>query len=625
MKSFKSSKTVTFVLALVLAMSFSVIAYAAEQTVTIFHTNDIHGRFVGTGSTIGVDVVATIRQETPNALLIDAGDTLHGLPFVTINRGADAVDLMSLAGFDLFTPGNHDFNYGYQRLIELAQRATFDVVSANIRRNGENLFTPYVVRDVGDVKIGFFGLTTPDTAFLTNPADVVGIEFADIITSAETAVAALQEEGAHVIVAIVHLGITEDRGVATSVALAEAVGAIDVIIDGHSHSQLDNGLMVNNVLIASASDYLEFLGRVTITVDTEEGVVTERAATLMSHEEAMEFEPHPVVSARIEAILAEQNEVLSEVVATIGTTLSSARAPGVRTQEMPLGNLVADAIKAGTNADVVLINGGGLRADLVEGEITRGDIIAVLPFGNYGVTLMVSPYQFRMALENAVSVMPDESGRFPQVSGFSFVFDVNRPAGSRVTSITMNGEELDLANTEATILLATNDFMSVGGDEFTVFVDIPTVNEFAGLDEMLLNFMRSATDLNAVVEGRIVMVEGEAVAIEAVVEEEVVEEVAEVEEAVEEVEEITQETEEVEYSVVEPAPAVAVVVEGNRAEVVRAWFLNVRSGAGIDHNPVGVLVRGDVVNVLDTRFGWMLIVSGDLQGWSYSGYLEIVE
>jgi len=621
----KRIKAVTFILVLVYALSLSVITFAAEQTITIFHTNDSHGRFVGGGGVIGIDRIAAIKAATPGAILVDAGDTLHGLPFVTINQGVDAVELMNLAGYDLFTPGNHDFNYGQEALLALAGRADFEVISANILRNGGTLFNPTAVIEVEGVKVGFFGISSPDTYFLTNPTNVAGLEFANIITSAQTAVAALKEDGVDVIVALTHLGLVEDRGTSTSVALANAVDGIDVIIDGHSHTQLDQGQMVNGVLIASARDYMGFLGQVTITFDTEEGAVTARTAALISAEEAMEFEPNPAVAARIEAILAEQDVILNEVVASIGTTLSSARSPGVRTQEMPLGNLVADALRAGTSADVAVLNGGGLRADLVEGEITRGDVIAVLPFGNYGVTLMVSPAQLKEALENGVSAAPDENGRFPQVSGFSFIFDVNRPVGSRVTSITMNGEELNLANSDTTILLATNNFMAVGGDEYTVFADLATENEFSALDELLLDFMRGNAGLDySAAEGRIVMVAGAEVAVEAL--EEVVEEATAVEEIAEEV------TEEVAEVTAEPVPIVTLpatvpdtAVGTNRAQVVNAWFLNVRAGAGIDHNAVGFLARGDVVSVLEERFGWLLIANDSLQGWSYSGYLEMVD
>ena len=621
----KKIKILTFVFALVYALSLSVYVFAAEQTITIFHTNDSHGRLVGDNSSIGIDRIAAINAANPNAILVDAGDTFHGLPFVTINRGMDAVELMNLAGYDLFTPGNHDFNYGYERLLELAQRASFDVLSANVKRGGATLFAPTAIREVEGVKIGFFGITTPGTYFLTNPTNVAGLEFADIAAASEAAIASLREEGADIIVALAHLGLYDERNPSTSNYLANAVSGIDLIIDGHSHTQLDSGYMINDVLIASAGDYMRFLGEVTLTFDSEEGVLTGRAARLIGHAEAMEFEPVPAVSARIAAILEEQDEVLNEVVTAIGTTLISDRAPGVRTQEMPLGNLVADALRAGTSADVAIINGGGLRADLIAGEITRGDIIAVLPFGNYGVTMMVSPNQLRLALENGVSAAPDESGRFPQISGFSFTFDVNRPAGSRVTSIVLGGEELDITNTNPSILLATNNFMAVGGDEYTVFADIAAENEFSALDELLLDFMRDNADLDySAAEGRIVMVEGyyvPAVAYE-------VEKAEEAEEA-EEVEEVTAEPVEAAEPVQEPAPVtVAVTVapaDARQVQVVNAWFLNVRAGAGVEHNPVGVLARGDVVDVLETRFGWMLIVSGGLQGWSYSGFLAAVE
>jgi len=498
---------IAIVLTLVLGLFLTVasVAYAADKEITILHTNDMHGRFVEDASIIGIDTIADIKANTPNALLVDAGDALHGLPFVTLNQGKDAVALMNIAGYDLFTPGNHDFNYGYQTLLDLAKLADFDVLSANVKKDGSPIFNATVVKEIDGVKIGFFGLSTPETLYKTNPLNVAGLIFDDPVACAKAAVADLQSQNVDLIVALSHLG-TDDASEETSIKVANAVPGIDIIIDGHSHSQYNEGLLVGDTLIASAKEYESFVGVVVIGFDGDNKVV-EKSASLIDKETAAEkYAPDENVKAKIAEIEAKQSEVLDVVVASIGYSLSSAREPGVRTQEMPLGNLVADAMKAGASAQIALTNGGGLRADVKEGEITVRDVIAVLPFGNYGVTKYVTPAQLKSLLENGVNSAPAAVGKFPQIAGFTFAYNPDLAPGSRVTEIVIGGQAVSLTDTTTKFLLVTNDFMAVGGDEYTALESIKTENEFNALDEMLLSYIKANPDKEYTdVEGRIVV------------------------------------------------------------------------------------------------------------------------
>ena len=499
----KTRIAIVFTLVVVFILSIASVAYAADKEITILHTNDMHGRFVGDSSVIGIDTIADIKAQTPDSILVDVGDALHGLPFVTVNRGQDAVELMNIAGYDLFTPGNHDFNYGYQRLIELSKLATFEVLSANVKKDGEPIFKATTIKEINGVKIGFLGLSTPETLFKSSPLNTAGLTFDDVVACAKAAVEELQSQDVDLIVALSHLG-TDEASVDTSIKVAEAVPEIDIIIDGHSHSLYPEGLLIGSTLIASANEYENYVGVVTVGFDVDNKVV-EKTASLIDKETAVEeYSPAEDVAAKIAEIEAEQGKVLDVVVASIGYSLSSAREPGVRTQEMPLGNLVADAIKAGTGAKLALTNGGGLRADINEGDITVRDVIAVLPFGNYGVTKYVTPVQLKSLLENGVNSAPAAVGKFPQIAGFSFAYNPALPAGSRVTEITIDGKAVDLTDTVTKYLLATNDFMAVGGDEYTALESIKTENEFNALDEMLLSYLKANPDKTYTeAEGRI--------------------------------------------------------------------------------------------------------------------------
>ena len=251
----KKVKAMMFVTTLIFALLFASTVLAQDTTITILHTNDIHGRFISTNTTIGIDTIAAIYAEIENAILVDAGDTFHGLPFVTLNQGLSAVELMNLSGYSFFTPGNHDFNYGLDRLLELEDMAEFGFLSANIYRGGELLFNDIAVVEIEGVTVGFFGLATPNTTHLTNPANVIDLTFGDPIDAAKRSVAILQDKGVDIIVALGHLGSGARNahtidGWAIDVALA--VPEIDVIIDGHSHSVHETGELVNGVLIVQA-------------------------------------------------------------------------------------------------------------------------------------------------------------------------------------------------------------------------------------------------------------------------------------------------------------------------------------------------------------------------------------
>ncbi|MBN2899430.1 MAG: 5'-nucleotidase C-terminal domain-containing protein [Clostridia bacterium] len=476
-------------LILVLAVVFSFGSFAAETgtSITIVHTNDAHakveeGAYDGMGYAKIAEEVNALRAEKDNVLLLEAGDVFHGTTFATLEEGTSIVKLMNAMKYDVMVAGNHDFNYGQEHLLELADMATFPILGANVvKADGTTLLPEYVIKDVDGVKVAIFGICSPETVYKTHPDNVKGLTFEDPIATAKAMVKELDGK-ADIIIALTHIGLDEETAVKSS-DIANAVPEIDVIIDGHSHSVLNDGMMVNGVLIAQTGEYTKNLGIVDLNVVN--GKVTTKTASLYEKAATAEKTGDTAITALINEIKADQEKITSVIVSSTKTVLDGERGQ-VRAGETNLGDLIADAILHETGADVALTNGGGIRASIQVGDITKGDVITVLPFGNYIVTKEISGADIKAALEVGVASYPGTSGGFPQVGGIEFTFDANLPAGSRVVSITHNGQPLDM-NKKYTF--ATNNFTAAGGDDYTMLADDSITGEYAALDEALIEYL----------------------------------------------------------------------------------------------------------------------------------------
>jgi len=487
--------------------------------IVLLHTNDTHGRAAGNDTDIiGIDRIAAIRKSIPDSLLLDAGDALHGLPIATLLRGADIVALMNEAGYDAMAVGNHEFNYGWARLRELRDMADFPLLASNVQKDGAPLLDDTAILEVAGVKVGLFGLSTEGTEHSTMPANVVGVTFEDTVETAQAKAAYLRAQGAHVVVALCHMGCVPCEDGTLTPELAQAVPEIDVIIDGHSHTALEDGMLENGVLIAQAGEHGNNLGKVTIAL--EDGKITAKTASLIGFEEAAQTAPDEAVAAKLTAILEEQEIILQEPVGESADAMSSARAPGVRTQEMPLGSLVADAYREAAGADIAVANGGDIRADLNPGVVTKGDIISVLPFGNTLMVKAVTPALLREALENGVSgIVLDENGaidieqspqgRFLQVSGFSFSYDPAADVGERIVSITLDdGTALALDDEETLLRLAGSNYVMTGGDGYAMLGELAVERELGAADEALAAYIAQYAPVAAPEPGRITVLGG---------------------------------------------------------------------------------------------------------------------
>lgn len=503
-----TKKMLSLAAAALLVVGTSVPAFAADAAsgdtvIKIFHTNDVHSRYEsatnedGTLSQFGYARLKTLMAQNTAAgehvLLLDAGDTFHGQPFATLNEGDSIAQVMRAVGYDAMTPGNHDFNYGANRLTELGRHADVPVLAANVKRaNGESpaYMQDYMVFDEGGVKVGVFGLATPETKFKTNPKNVQFLKFEDPTETAQQMVDTLRgQEDVDVVVCLSHLGEDESSAGLRSTDVAEAVNGIDLIIDGHSHTPGEDYEVVNDTVINSAGQYMEEVGMVTITVD-EAGEVEVTADQLKASDYTEASLPAaPSVQKVIDEVKASQETTLNQVVASTPVKLMGER-EYVRTSETNLAHLITAAMLNETGADVALTNGGGIRASIEAGDITVGDVQNVLPFGNYIVTVKLTGAQLKEAVENGLPGRTGGSlepiGKMAQVAGLEVTYNPDAPEGSRIVTITHNGEAID---DSATYLVATNDFMQSGGDGYTSLTQ-PIENEFSALDEAVIHYIQ---------------------------------------------------------------------------------------------------------------------------------------
>ncbi|MEK4564015.1 5'-nucleotidase C-terminal domain-containing protein [Alkalihalobacillus sp. FSL R5-0424] len=482
-------------------LAFTAEAKAEETTIQILHTNDVHGRaFEGEFDGMGYAKLAALIDETrsEHALLLDAGDTFHGTTFASLEEGETIAQALNLLGYDALVPGNHDFNYGLERLQELEGTLDFPILGANLLNDAqETFFDPYLIKEVNGIKVGIFGLSTPETEYKTHPNNVRDVTFEDPSITANRMVEQLEEEGVDVIIALAHLGIDKSSEI-TSEKVAEDVPGIDVIIDGHSHSELKIGMEAGNeTLIASAGEYVQNLGVVELVL--EDGELVDRSARLINQTEVEEIEPDQEMESLLEELEEAQQDILAEPVGETQVKLDGEREQ-VRVEETNLGNLIADVLRESTGADIALTNGGGIRASVAAGTITKGDLVEVSPFGNYGMTKEITGEQLLEILEIGVKEYPEPSGGFPQISGFSFSIDESKQPGDRVHSVNVAGAPLDLAKSYT---LATNDFLASGGDEYGPLADLPITNEYNALDELLISYLGESGEIAPKVEGRI--------------------------------------------------------------------------------------------------------------------------
>lgn len=483
----------TFIIALavisLIALPFVLKNFNGDTvSIVIVHTNDIHGRVqqeesAAMGYAHMAAKVKEIRDANKNVLLLDAGDTFQGSSAASLSQGQSIVRIMNSMNYDAMVAGNHDLGYGWQRLCELSETADFSLLSANIQKqDGKELLKPYTIKELGGIRVGIFGLTTPETLHKTHPIHVEGLAIDDPIKKAKETVKILEDK-CDFLIALVHLPLTDTSD--SCARLAEEVDGIDLIVSGHSHITLEDGMEVNGTYIVQTGEYGKNLGIVNVVLKNKTPV--EIKASLYSPDwTGAALQADGDVQSLIDEIENENKEILSQVIGSTDTFMDGER-NRVRTGQTNLGSLVAQAMLEATGADIAIMNGGGIRASIEAGQITRGDILNVLPFNNFVILKEVKGLEIVQALEHGVSAYPEPSGRYPQTAGIEFTFAPEKEPGSRLDYVSVAGQKID---PEKTYKVAVNDFTAAGGDGYTMLKDAPVLREFGALDDIVAEYIK---------------------------------------------------------------------------------------------------------------------------------------
>ena len=493
----------------------------------ILHTNDVHGNIKEYAKVAAMK--DDYKAQGAQVILADAGDYSQGTVYVSLEKGKNAVTMMNLAGYDVATIGNHEFDYGYAQLKSNLDSAAFKVVCANVLQDGSPVFDAYTMINKGGVQVAFVGLETPEAQTKANPALIQGLTFLagdEMYAAVQTQVDAAKTAGADIVIVLTHLGVDSSSEPNTSYDLYKKVNGIDFIIDGHSHTVMPKG--PEGEPIQSTGTALNNIG--VITIDNATKKIESNELIPIWHTEEVDGDNVTVydytksdetVANAAKAIIDPIDADYGQKFAESAVDLNGAKAPGNRTEETNLGDLITDAMmwaiktKAPgvdmTNA-VAITNGGGIRAPIAKGDITKKDVNTVLPFGNTLAVVYVKGSELLEALEVSTYCTPKSLGGFPQFAGMEVELntaceydanDTTYPGSTyfgpksinRITIKTVNGKAFDK---DATYAVITNDFLAAGGDTYYAFAAAQTQFDTGlPLDEILMEYI--TVELNGVV------------------------------------------------------------------------------------------------------------------------------
>ncbi len=484
-----------------------------EYELVVLHTNDHHGSIEAKNNVGGLAARSTyineVRSAHPDVLLIDAGDINTGSAVSNMFKAEPDIEAYNLMGYQAVTLGNHEFDSDLATLEKQMALADFPFLAANVKKaDGSYLAQPYVVIDYDGYRVGVFGLTTNRSLTIASPDK--SLTFINEIEAGKEMVDRLRNyEKADIVIALTHIGMVEEaEGQVTSQKLAAAVPGIDLIVDGHSHSYVEQPVVVNDTPIVSANEWGKYVGTGIFTIkDGKVESFTWEAQPINTETETM-FAPDPAIVALLAPYIDEANASLKQVVATaaekfeFGDRLS-------RKKEIALGDLVSDGtvwyVKSkGVDVDFAFQNGGNIRTELPAGDITKEQIATVLPFDNYIYVLSLKGSDI-IALFDFIATVPQGAGGFPQMSKEAR-YTVNYNTG-KIENLTIGGKPVD---PDKIYKVATNDYLAEGGDGYEVLKrSVDTYNTSMTLRDAIIDYvMQLPQPLVPATDGRITIIGG---------------------------------------------------------------------------------------------------------------------
>lgn len=484
--------------------------------IVLLHTNDIHGHLTAwrgwendlKDQTVGgldrlASVVAVVRAAcAERVLLLDAGDLIGDTMIADLTRGKALVAALNHLGYDAMTVGNHEPDFGPAELRERIGEAKFPVLAANLVEDGKKPFTkPSVVRTVGGVKVGLLGLAYPKTARTTAPRNVEGLSFTDPTEAAKRHVPLLRREGADIVVAVTHLGLSGD------IQLARDVEGIDVIVGGHSHNRMGEALRVGSTLIVQAGAYGSDLGRLDLTVERGKIVRHRRDLIPLNHDRVP---ADPETARWLDKMLEPHRKALDERVGTAkgwlvrAQTLTGQEARR-RDEESPIDSLFADILRTETKADIALLPGVGYGVAIPPGPVTAAQLRQMIPHDGKVVTMRLSGSAVTAILEQAVEncYTADAAvkvGGMIQVGGIEFDYDPNHTKGERVVRTRLDAGRWD---PKATYTVATNTMLAKGGHNYRGFLGGKDIIEGRSQYEVIRDWFGKHSPIEVPPPGRI--------------------------------------------------------------------------------------------------------------------------
>jgi 5'-nucleotidase / UDP-sugar diphosphatase len=483
------------------------LAQAADQgakpTFTLLLVNDIYKMSEVRGRGGFARLAAIARAERAKGvpmIYAHAGDMFSPSLMSGFDQGAHTVELLNVVPPDIFVPGNHEFDGGKENYAKLTKAAKYPTFAANLRAADGSVLPDHQDRkivELGPVKVGIFGVALASTPLMSSPGD---LKFSDEMTTVREQSKALRDGGADIVVAVTHTDFARDLEIARS-------RLVDVVLSGHDH---DLRLVYDGkTVMVESGEEGENVTAIDIyaTIANRDG---KRNVTWLPRFRIIDSATVTPDPEALEIVKRHEGALSKELDVTLGTTAVDldSRSASVRSQETAIGNMIADAIRASTNADVAITNGGGIRGNKqypAGASITRRDILTELPFGNATALVEITGKDIKDALENGVSQIDNRAGRFPQVSGMTITIDPKAAVGSRITSITISGKEIDPG---AKFKVATNDFMLSGGDGYTALGRGKTlIGKTDGklMASVVMAHVRAAGAVQAKTDGRIML------------------------------------------------------------------------------------------------------------------------